>query len=367
MQAIELAGIDKSYGPEQAVAPLDLVIEPGSFVTILGPSGCGKTTLLRLIAGLEEPDHGAIRLGDKQVFSRDQGVAVPPEKRGIGLIFQSYALWPHMTVERNITLALKEQKLPASDIENRLMNALRMVQLEDYRNRYPSELSGGQQQRVAVARLIAMRSSILLMDEPLSNLDAMLRTDMRSEMKRLHRQLDATTVYVTHDQVEALTLSDTIVVMSDGVVQQHASPYEIYHHPTNLFVAEFIGDPRINLLEGRITRGEAGPEIDFGFTRVSLAHVPADSPVKVIAGIRPEAVKVLPEVGEGYIEAVLENAQPTGSETILFTSVDDLELKAITPGFVPMEAERQVWVKIEPDDINLFDPVSGKNLSQWGG
>ncbi len=216
MQAIELAGIDKSYGQERAITLHGLTIEPGTFVTILGPSGCGKTTLLRLIAGLEEPDNGEIRLGETLVFSRAKGITVPPEKRGIGLIFQSYALWPHMTVERNITLALKEQKQPASEIEDRLIEALQMVQLEEYRNRYPSELSGGQQQRVAVARLIAMRSSILLMDEPLSNLDAMLRTSMRSEMKRLHHQLNATTVYVTHDQVEALTLSDKIVVMSNG-------------------------------------------------------------------------------------------------------------------------------------------------------
>jgi len=362
MQAIELAGIDKSYGREQAVAPLDLTIDPGSFVTILGPSGCGKTTLLRLIAGLEEPDNGRILLGGKRVFSRQEGITVPPEKRGIGLIFQSYALWPHMTVERNITLALKEQKLPAEKIEERLVTALTMVQLEPYRHRYPSELSGGQQQRVAVARLIAMRSSILLMDEPLSNLDAMLRTDMRSEMKRLHRRLEATTVYVTHDQVEALTLSDTIVVMDNGVVQQHASPFEIYHHPANLFVAEFIGDPRINLLEGRIWREKGTQGIDLGFAKVELERIDANAPEQIIAGIRPEALHVAMEAAEGSVEAVLENAQPTGSETILFTRIDDVELTAITPGFVPMTAGKPIWLKISGDDINLFDPKSGLNL-----
>ncbi|HFQ15737.1 MAG TPA: ABC transporter ATP-binding protein [Rhodobacteraceae bacterium] len=367
MQAIELAGIDKSYGTELAVAPLDLSIDPGSFVTILGPSGCGKTTLLRLIAGLEEPDNGRIRLGEKLVFSRDEGITVPPERRGIGLIFQSYALWPHMTVERNITLALKEQKLPADEIEQRLVTALQMVQLEDYRGRFPSELSGGQQQRVAVARLIAMRSSILLMDEPLSNLDAMLRTDMRSEMKRLHRRLEATTVYVTHDQVEALTLSDTIVVMDRGVVQQHATPFEIYHHPANLFVAEFIGDPRINLLDGTIWRDGNSQGIDLGFGRVPLDHVRAGAPEKIIAAVRPEALHVsMSAVAEG-IEVVLENAQPTGSETILFTRINDVELTAITPGFVPMDAGRPLWLKINPDDINLFDPASRRNLDVLPG
>ena len=364
MQAIELVGVDKSYGSAMAVAPLDLTIEPGAFVTILGPSGCGKTTLLRLIAGLEEPDHGDIILGDKLVFSRDKGVTEPPEKRGIGLIFQSYALWPHMTVERNITLALKEQKLSRDEIETRLTNALQMVQLEDYRNRFPSELSGGQQQRVAVARLIAMRSSILLMDEPLSNLDAMLRTDMRGEMKRLHRQLDATTVYVTHDQVEALTLSDMIVVMSEGIVQQHGSPYDIYHHPANLFVAEFIGDPRINLLDGRIWKDDKSRGVDLGFVKVPLVTVPQDAPENVIAGVRPEAVKVSLEAEKDSIEAVLDIAQPTGSETILFASIGDARLNAITPGFVPMQSGRPIWLKIDPDDINLFDPHSRLNLDQ---
>jgi multiple sugar transport system ATP-binding protein len=364
MQAIELAGIDKSYGRERAVTLHGLTIEPGTFVTILGPSGCGKTTLLRLIAGLEEPDNGEIRLGENLVFSRAKGITVPPENRGIGLIFQSYALWPHMTVERNITLALKEQKQPASEIEDRLINALQMVQLEEYRNRYPSELSGGQQQRVAVARLIAMRSSILLMDEPLSNLDAMLRTSMRGEMKRLHHQLNATTVYVTHDQVEALTLSDKIVVMSNGLVQQHATPFNIYHSPANLFVAEFIGDPRINLLEGRVWRDNTGQGVDLGVVNLPLDSLPADAPDRIIAGIRPEAVKVSPEADAGCIEAKLENAQPTGSETILFTRVGDVELTALTPGFVPMEAGRSVWLKIESKDINLFDPESRKNLNQ---
>ncbi len=364
MQVIELAGIDKSYGSEPAVLPVDLIIEPGTFVTILGPSGCGKTTLLRLIAGLEVPDNGSIKLGENLVFSRKDGISVPPEKRGIGLIFQSYALWPHMTVERNITLALREKKFPIEEIEKRLANALQMVQLEEYSERFPSELSGGQQQRVAVARLIAMGSSILLMDEPLSNLDAMLRTDMRTEMKHLHRKLNATTVYVTHDQVEALTLSDKVVVMSNGVVQQHGTPFEIYHHPANLFVAEFIGDPRINLFEGKIINDADGSGVDLGFVKLALKDIRDNAPGKVIASIRPEAVEVSLEEAPGAIEAHLDIAQPTGSETILFTSIGDMKLTAIMPGFVPMEAGRTLWLKINSDDINLFDPESRNNLNQ---
>ena len=201
MGQILLNGIVKSYGKEVVVKNLDLKVETGEFLTILGPSGCGKTTTLRMVAGLEEPDQGMIKLDDKVVFSRNDGVVVPPEARHLGLIFQSYALWPHMTVAKNITLALKEQKISKSEIADRLKNALEMVQLTGYAERYPSELSGGQQQRVAVARLIALRPKILLMDEPLSNLDAKLRTEMRASLKRLHRDLTATTVYVTHDQI----------------------------------------------------------------------------------------------------------------------------------------------------------------------
>jgi len=266
-----------------------------------------------------------------------------------------------MTVERNITLALKEQKKNAKEIEERLVHALKMVQLDEYRERYPSELSGGQQQRVAVARLIAMRSSILLMDEPLSNLDAMLRTDMRSEMKLLHKQLDATTVYVTHDQVEALTLSDKIVVMNKGVVQQHASPYDIYHHPANLFVAEFIGDPRINLIEGIVEQGSETNVVDLGFTRIPMdVDMNLDSQ-KVIAAIRPEAIRISLEQAEGFIEATLDNSQPTGSQTILFLHVGTRKLTSIVAGFSPLETGRRLWFKVELGDINFFDPGS-RNL-----
>ena len=237
MGQILLNGIVKSYGKEVVVKNLDLTVEPGEFLTILGPSGCGKTTTLRMIAGLEEPDQGMIKLDDRVVFSRNDGVVIPPEARHLGLIFQSYALWPHMTVAKNITLALKEQKISKDEILNRLKNALEMVQLTGYAERYPSELSGGQQQRVAVARLIALRPTILLMDEPLSNLDAKLRTEMRASLKRLHRDLNATTVYVTHDQIEALTLSDRVIIMNEGRIMQEGSPYDIYHHPANIFVA----------------------------------------------------------------------------------------------------------------------------------
>ena len=297
MSEITLRNITKSYGSHLALPSLDLDIPKGSFVTLLGPSGCGKTTTLRVIAGLEQATTGEVVLGGKTVYSSRTGVFVPPERRGLGFIFQSYALWPNMKVDRNITLALSEAKQPAQVVKERLAEALAKVQLTGLADRYPSELSGGQQQRVAVARLIAARNSILLMDEPLSNLDAKLRTEMRTELKRMHRELQATTVYVTHDQVEALTMSDIIVVMKDGVIQQQGSPYEIYHNPANLFVAEFIGDPRINLFDGILST--IGSERVVRFENMDIP-APAglqasDGPVTF--AIRPENIALVERQG----------------------------------------------------------------------
>ena len=362
MEEIVLTNVRKSYGKALAVEELNLTIKPGEFLTVLGPSGCGKTTTLRLIAGLEEPDTGEIRLGDMVVFSSEKGILVPPEKRNLGLIFQSYALWPHMTVERNITLALEQKKLTKDQIEERLVTALEKVQLTPYRERYPSELSGGQQQRVAVARLIAMQTSILMMDEPLSNLDAMLRTDMRGELKRLHAELGATTVYVTHDQVEALTLSDTIVVMNQGLVQQEASAYDIYHKPANLFVAEFIGNPRINRFDGKIRSDGSSKVIDFGDFEIDLDRTLPAKIADIVATARPEAVQMSETAREGWIPVNLDSALPTGSETILQTHCGDTHITVVQPGFFTMKTGKALWLKIEPHSLNFFDPETGLNL-----
>ncbi len=363
MEKIELRGMRKSYGKEPAVRHLDLNIEPGSFLTILGPSGCGKTTTLRAIAGLEEPDAGEIQLGDRIVFSRDQGIIVPPEHRKLGLIFQSYALWPHMTVERNITLALKEKKLSASEISSRLENALEKVQLTAFRNRYPSELSGGQQQRVAVARLIALRSQFLLMDEPLSNLDAKLRTEMRTELKGLHRDLEATTVYVTHDQIEALTLSDMVVVMNDGLVMQQATPYDIYHHPGNLFVAEFIGDPQINRFSGNVINEGGVMALDCGDLKFTLPPELTPKTNTLIATARPESIRISEVADKGWERVTLDSVQPTGASTILqVRSKNNTAMTLLQSGFMRMEVGDHLWVDLDSTTLDFFDPESEQHL-----
>ncbi|MBL6945779.1 MAG: ABC transporter ATP-binding protein [Rhodospirillales bacterium] len=362
MSEIILSKVSKAFGDTFAVRELDLVAEKGAFVTLLGPSGCGKTTTLRIIAGLEAPTVGDVVLAGQPVFSFSKGISVPPEKRGLGLIFQSYALWPNMKVDRNITLALKEAKLPADEIEARLAEALQKTQLDGYRHRYPSELSGGQQQRVAVGRLIAARSSILLMDEPLSNLDAVLRTDMRTELKLLHRDLNATTVYVTHDQVEALTISDIIVIMKDGVVQQQGSPSEVYHSPANLFVAEFIGDPRINVFSGPVRRTGGQSAVEFCGLALESRNPLPEGLKTVDFAIRPEAVAISDRPVDGAIEAAVVAVQPTGSQTIIHARNGDHRFTILEPGFTANWAGGSAWLTLPEENLAFFDPASGENL-----
>ncbi|RVL95029.1 ABC transporter ATP-binding protein, partial [Sinorhizobium meliloti] len=245
MPTINLRGAQKNYGVNSAnaVSNLDLEIRDGEFMCLLGPSGCGKTTTLRMIAGLENLSGGEIRIGERVVDCVTGGVFVPPEKREMGLVFQSYALWPHLTIERNTDFGLRLRKLPKAEREERVERIMQALDIAKYRDRYPSQLSGGQQQRVALARMLAINPGVLLLDEPLSNLDARLRLEMRAELKRLHKEFKTTIVFVTHDQWEAMTLATTIAVMNEGTLQQMGTPNDIYDRPANRFVAEFVGSP----------------------------------------------------------------------------------------------------------------------------
>jgi ABC-type sugar transport system ATPase subunit len=262
-------------------------------------------------------------------------------------------------VARNITLALKERKLPAEEIRRRLDDALERVQLGPMRERYPSELSGGQQQRVAVARLIALKPSILLMDEPLSNLDAVLRTEMRGELRRLHQDLGATTIYVTHDQVEALTLSDTIVVMNEGEVEQRGTPYDTYHRPETLFVAEFIGDPRINKLEGRLSGDRS---VDFGDFSVTLDGTLAAKGAEIVGTIRPEMIALSQTETSNALQVSIDTIQPTGSQTILHVRSATRPYTVLQSGFVRARAGDAAWLTFDPAAFSFFDPASRRRI-----
>ena len=362
MSSIVLQDISKSYGGVTAVRNLTLQIAEGQFVTLLGPSGCGKTTTLRVIAGLEEPDTGEVLIGERLLFSRAKGVFVPPEKRGLGLIFQSYALWPHMTVRRNIALGLEQQRLAKDVVQQRVQSALEKVHLTGYEERYPSELSGGQQQRVAVARMVAAEPEIFLMDEPLSNLDAMLRIDMRAELKRLHHELAATTVYVTHDQVEALTLSDLIAVMDSGVVRQIGTPEDIYKRPEDLFVARFVGSPRINTINGRLVHRDGKTHFAAGQLAIPLQPDRSFPEEQIVAAVRPEDIEVSGKAVQGWVECKAYSILPVGSETIINVQSTDLSLSVKVNGFTDIQMDDSVWVHLNESAVNFYNSQTEKRI-----
>src|SRR5512141_614213 len=315
---ISIKNLTKRFGGVAAVDNVSLDIEPGAFLTLLGPSGCGKTTLLRCLAGLEEPDGGEIYIGDKLVFSHDRGISLPSGNRDLGLVFQNYALWPHMKVEKNITFALEIQKMPKEEMQKRVKESLAEMKMEGYEDRYPREMSGGQQQRIALARMLAYRPKVFLMDEPLSNLDARLRMDMRSELKRLHHVSGATTIYVTHDQVEALTMSSSIAVMREGVIQQLDTPDRVYHYPANLFVADFIGNPKVNLLESVISDKNC---VDLGNFKLCMDTHNATG--KVVVGVRPEDIAISESAVPSAMEFRAYSVLPSGADTTIVARQQD--------------------------------------------
>jgi multiple sugar transport system ATP-binding protein len=363
--------VTKVYpGSVVAVDGLTLDVADGEFLILVGPSGCGKSTALRMVAGLERISDGTIAIGERVVND------VPPKERDVAMVFQSYALYPHMTVERNLAFGLRQRRTPRDELRRRVDEVGRMLGLEDLMRRRPGQLSGGQRQRVAMGRALVREPEVFLLDEPLSNLDAKLRVEMRSELKRLHHRVGVTTVYVTHDQVEAITLGDRIAVLSDGVLQQVGPPQDVYDHPANVFVAGFIGSPAMNLLTGRARGGR----VVVGEVELPDAAVPDG---EVLVGIRPEGLRPVGEGHDGPIfEVQVEVVEPLGEEVLVHGSVDaraaetridtekvtllsdtaDGDRATIVLRLPPEErppAGSRLRVAIAPNAIRLFDVTSG--------
>ena len=347
---IIIKNLTKKFGDVVAVNNVSVTIDPGSFLTLLGPSGCGKTTLLRCISGLEDPDDGEIIIGDKLVYSRSKGISLPAGQRDLGLVFQNYALWPHMNVYKNITFALVIQKMTKEEMDIRVKESLKEVQMAGYEDRYPREMSGGQQQRIALARMLAYRPHVFLMDEPLSNLDARLRMDMRTELKRLHHISGATTVYVTHDQIEAMTMSTKIAVMKLGVIQQMETPDMVYHYPANLFVADFIGNPKVNLMPGWVSGQNS---VDVGKFNIPVKTF--DKTGEVVVGLRPEDIVIYTEPTDGAVEFNAYSVLPSGADTTIIARKGDTELTIKEMGVSKIQMDQPIWLSFKEDAINLYD------------
>ncbi|MBV9247755.1 MAG: ABC transporter ATP-binding protein [Acetobacteraceae bacterium] len=352
MIKLGLIHLGKCFGPIPAVRDVNLSLQEGEFVSLLGPSGCGKTTTLRMIAGFIKPTTGSIEMNGATLSSA--GFVVPPEKRGMSMIFQSYAIWPNMTVEQNVAFGLKLRRLPSSEISQRLARILDVVQLRHLKDRYPAELSGGQQQRVALARAIVIEPEVLLLDEPLSNLDANLREEMRSEIRRLHDAFRITTVYVTHDQSEAMVTSDRIVVMNHGGIEQVDDPVSLYNRPKTRFVAGFIG--RTNFLDGRL---DAGTIVFPGFTvRADLAPEAATLQRQASFAVRPQNIimhRKPPAVANGgwWVQGCISERAYLGEywEYVVHPAQSDLRLRVSAPPTTVYDAGETVWLEIDPNRI----------------
>ena len=336
MTFLQLNHIEKNFGPVKVIKGIDLVIEKGEFVVFVGPSGCGKSTLLRLIAGLEAVDGGNIHLDGQDI------TALPSSKRDLAMVFQSYALYPHMSVYDNMSFALTLAKVDKAEIDEKVKHAAKILNLEPYLDRQPKDLSGGQRQRVAIGRAIVRAPKVFLFDEPLSNLDAALRGQTRVEIAKLHRDLGATTVYVTHDQVEAMTLADRVVVLRDGKIEQVGTPLELYDKPANQFVAQFIGTPQMNVLAA-----SAVPQLAGAFA------VPV--PVGGFVGLRPESI-VLKDKSGGQLRGKVELVEALGAETLIYVmSEQGAQLVARQNARTPVKVGDTVGVEIDTATAHLFD------------
>ena len=356
---IRLEHICKHFGPVEVLKDIHLDFPERAFITLVGPSGCGKTTLLRILAGLESASSGAIYHGTQKVSD------LAPGKRDVAMVFQSYALYPHMNVFRNIAYGLKVRGTPKEETEQRVRDVARVLEIEHLLERKPKQLSGGQRQRVALGRAMVRKPWLFLMDEPLSNLDAKLRVTMRGELKRFHLRLETTTVYVTHDQLEAMTMSDKIAVMDHGVVQQYATPEEVYNRPANTFVAGFIGSPPMNFLDGAAIE-DGKVTLDCGGARSSIAPSPLAGAARrnVLLGVRPQDLSVHDAAREHALPAEVSLVQLVGSEKLIDLNYGtNGRITAQVKAESPLAAGRKVWIGFDPARLHLFDPASGRNLA----
>ncbi len=352
--------LTKRFGKVVAVNNLDLETKDREFVVLLGPSGCGKTTVLRCIAGLEAPDEGEIYIGERLVNELE------PKERDVAMVFQSYALYPHMTIFQNLAFPLENAKIPKAQIKEKVEETAKLLRIENLLNRKPKQLSGGQRQRVALGRAMVREPKVFLMDEPLSNLDAKLRVYMRAELKKLQKDVGITTIYVTHDQVEAMTMGDKVAILNEGTLQQFGHASEIYFHPANVFVAGFIGTPPTNFFDCSLTKEEpyvldAGP---FTYPLPEqLKEKVKDWPSSLVLGIRPQDVLVYTETkGKEMIKAKLEIDEPLGDRQVFDLRIGEYFVKALVSPDLKVTLGDELWIEFSSDKIYLFDKKTGQNL-----
>ena len=351
MSSVSLRNVTKSFGTTQIIKGVDVDIADGEFVILIGPSGCGKSTLLRMIAGLEEISSGDVVIGDRVVND------IPSKDRDIAMVFQSYALYPHLTVRENMGFSLSLRKAPKAETDQRVNAAAATLGLEHLLDRYPRQLSGGQRQRVAMGRAIVRDPQVFLFDEPLSNLDAKLRVQMRVEIKALHQRLRTTTIYVTHDQIEAMTMADKIVVLKDGVVEQVGPPLALYDAPANVFVAQFIGSPAMNILEGTLTEGGVRRG-DIVLPLPEALRRRAGNLDAVQYGIRPEHLTL----ADSGIPVTADVVEPTGSDTVIFGRLGDTPIVVNIRDRVDIAAGSRIFVQPVMDKVHLFDKATTRRV-----
>ncbi len=358
MAEVTLNDVTKRFGDFTAVKDLNLVIEDGKFTVLVGPSGCGKTTTLRMVAGLEEVTKGEIRIEDR-VVNR-----VPPKDRDIAMVFQNYALYPHMDVYNNMAFGLKLRKIPKNEIKRRVHEAAELLGIQDKLKSKPRELSGGQRQRVAVGRAIVRNPKVFLFDEPLSNLDAKLRVQMRTELEELHKKLKTTTIYVTHDQVEALTLGDKIAIMRDGVIQQYAPPQETYDHPANQFVAGFIGSPAMNFLPARTSTIDGRIILEGKGFRITLPPERSIEgiPDQVIIGVRPEDLHGPAADPEDALTLTVTVKEQLGNRLLIYGYIKDTQIVASLDPHVKVDVDTTIHLKVDLSTLHVFHPDTEETL-----